>query len=442
MNTTTVFLTLLLLCGFAICTEIKPMQAIHETVIKLQHDLRWQVDMNHQSDMLWLQQELNNGGILLAMMQRYIPHIMIPKTDNQRMDAWRAFTAYWPLQLGPTAPKPIRQHAEFIPHLVFNMGEMRTIGVMTTITVAYLFHSALLQQNSAIEPVRMTPMIEMADGELRQGMQLYSLYHHHLWLNDNEGLGHRLPNLRQLAEWHLWWGLSLLESGGNTEASIYFFRSLLGDGVSGLSLWISSRNDIESSYTSQQIDHLHVENEYLSLPPFGGSTTCYRTYVLLPFQRLCRYSLLLQSIKQQEPQHSENTHVLNVLQKQLEVAITQINLDRKSADLKADVIGEWDTEQASLLFYVPEALICFGMQPTSRSHTVALYQNNLILFEKQGRDLHIKLSIPRVAIYNFSHESEGEVMLCWFNNDEQLYAHFRFPTADVGDQFMRQLALT
>lgn len=442
MRSTTVFLTLLLLSGVVTCTDIKPMQAIHETVNKLQRDLRWSGEIEQQSDMLWLQKELNEGAIILAMMQRYMPHIKIPESNNQRLDAWRAFTSYWPLQLDSSTPTPICQHAHFLPHLVLNMGEMRAVSVMTTITVAYLFHSAILHQNIAIDPLRMSPIVELADGELRQGMQLYTLYHHHLWLDDDEDLEDRLPNLRPLAEWHLWWGLSMLEAK-TSEASIYFFRSLLGDGANGISQWISSRNDVESSYTTKQVDLLHLRNDYLSLPPFGGSTTCYRTYVLLPFQRLCRYPLLLNNMKQDTTQQSETTHTFNVLQKQLDAAITQINLDRKSADLRSEVIGGWATDQGSLLLYIPSVLIRFGTQHTAHTYAVALYQNSLVVLEERGAALHVSNSIPRYAIYDFGHGREGEVLLCWFDNDQQLYAHFIFPTTtDEGDQFMRQLSVT
>jgi len=417
------------------------MQAVYETVDKLQRDLRWQGITGQQSDMLWLQAELNHGGILLAMMQRYFPHIKISKTNNQRMDAWRAFTTYWPLQLDPMTPTPISQHAQLLAYLVLDVGELRAVGVMTTITVAYLFHSVILHQNMAIEPIRMTPIIELADGELRQGMQLYTLYHHHLWLNDDEELDSRLPNLRQLGEWHLWWGLSLLESK-TTEASIYFFRSLLGDGANGFSEWIASRNDVESSYTSKQLDLLQLENVYLSTPPFGGSTSCYRTYVLLPFQRLCRYPLLLNSIKQQNTLQVDTTHTLSVIQKQLDTAISQINLDRKAADLRNEIIGEWDTDQGSLLLYAPGIHIRFGEQHIAHTHAVALYDNSLILIKERGRELHISNIIPRYTIYNFSHEREGEVLLSWINKDEQFCIHLKFPDNSVGHQFMRQLAGT
>ena len=432
---------LMLFCARVTCSDLRPTQVIHETVQKLKSELRWQGQSEQQSEMLWLQNEINGGSILLAVMQNYLPHIKIPKTTNQRTDAWRAFTTHWPICFSDTTPQVIQDHARFLSHIIFDMGEMRTVGIMTTITVAYLFHTALFHQHAADNP-RMTPIIELADGELRQGMQLYTLYHHHLWLNDDEDLESRLPNLKRLAEWHLWWGLSMLESYQRAEAPIYFFRSLLGDGVRGMSEWISSRNDVEASYTTNQVDLLYMENQYLTLPPFGGATTSYRTYVLLPFQRLCRYPLLLQSIKQlSEQQHGEHVHALTMLQKQLDGAISQINLDRKSADLKEEVIGDWDAaSQGSLLLYVPDIQIRFGIQHASQAYAVALYQHNLIILEKRGNDLLVRRRVPRYAIYDFSHESQGEVLVCWFDDDDQLYAHFSFPTEEVGNQFMRQLA--
>ena len=415
-------------------------QVIHETVYKLKHDLKWQGQMEQQSDMLWLQKELNDGNVLLVMLQAYVPHIKIIKTDNLRVDAWRAFISHWPSRLVPSVtPVAVCQHAKFLSYLMITTGEMHAVSVMTTITVAYLFHAAIQQPNRQSEPIQMTPIIELAEGEIRMGMQLYNLQHYQIWLNDHQDLQNRLLNLRRLAEWHLWWGLSLLESP-TTDAAIYFFRSLLGDGVKGISQWISSRNDVEGTYTTDQIDQLYIENEYVTLPPFGGSTSAFRTYVLLPFQRLCRYPLLLQSIKHKSDQQHE-THTLNILQNQLDSAISQINLDRKSADLQEEVVGRW-AEVGKLLLYVSRAKIRFNGHNTSHDYAIAFYTNYLVLIGERAGVLYIKSNIPRSTIYNFSQEREAEILLSWFDDNSQIHAHFTFSDNEGVNKFMRQLAVT
>lgn len=381
--------------------------------------------------MLWLQTELIDTSILLNLLHQQVSYYDFALTNDSKTETWKAFLNYWPINM-ETLPGVIMRHIRCLPRLLFQDAEIDHVSVMTTITVGYMIHSHLTE---AGQRPRMTSMLELSLGEMKQGVALYELYHYSLWSREvyGQGLTERLPHIRELAEWHLWWGISMYESVGEVDACVAFFRHLLQQGILGMSAWIASRNDEESTYTEAQRDILNVQNDFLSTPPFSGSTTCFRTTVLLPFQRLCRYTLLLDSIITQFP---DARRILSVLKSELSDAIGQINLARKSADLIADLAHTWQP-QGALLFHHHNCNVRFG-QRQSLTQQVALYDDVILFF--QNREInHI---IPRSALYDFGLEQGAAIMLRWRHHSETRTASLHMGDNDTAQRFMTILATT
>lgn len=436
---------LCLLCSRVAAYDPK---VLSDTCTWLKQDFGWRGQRHNdqiESPMLWLQAEITDTSVLLHLLQRFGPPFQLTFSGHPKVDAWRSFMNNWSINV-TCMPKGIMGHIKNLDVLLFEQGEIDAVSVMTTFAVAYMIHSRLFASTTDHRQTVTTPMVELAIGETKQGLDLYNLYHYSLWL-DSTDISKRLPYLKKLAEWHLWWGRALYESSENvSEAYINYFRSLLSEGIAAFSAWISSRNDDEYTYTASEKELLSMPNHHFTVPPFGGATTCFRTAVLLPFQRSCRYSLLLQSIIQHFP---AERRIFQVLQQQLSAAITQINLDRKSSELRSDLPPEVYDANGSLLWYTEESncQVEFDSIRARPTH-VALF-DNAILFWRSKDMVGSVLRIPRSSIYHFELERENVIRLRWTlmyddeqGEQQQQSALIRLAEVPVAKEFMRIISTT